>query len=174
MQTTNPLLLTLNIDTDAQQFFNDLRKQYFPADRNFLDAHLMLFHQLPPHEPKIMEDIETIVQKHQNISLQVSGLSSIGNGVAYKIESGPLQQLHKQLQVLWAQWLIPQDKNKLWPHITIQNKVKPDAAKALLNHLSAGFIPFAMQGTGLSLWEYQGGPWQFVQEFNFTGAANQI
>lgn len=169
MQITNPLLLTLNIDAEAQAYFDDLRRQHFPADRNFLDAHLMLFHQLPPQNQQIIRDIQTIVQSSGKISLQISALSSIGNGVAYKTESPELQTMHKQMQNLWQQWLIPQDKNKLWPHITIQNKVTPDVAKALLQKLSADFVPFQITGTGLSLWEYQGGPWRFMQSFEFVG-----
>ncbi len=154
---------------EAQLFFDVLRKQHFPAERNFLDAHLMLFHQLPPNGKGIVEDIKAIVKEYQNMPLQVSGISSIGNGVAYKIESDLLQQLHKHLQTKWQQWLIPQDKNKLWPHITIQNKVSPEKAKQLLQELSDKFKPFEIQATGLSLWEYQGGPWKFIETFNFKG-----
>ncbi|MFD0764999.1 2'-5' RNA ligase family protein [Mucilaginibacter lutimaris] len=165
---TNPLLLTLALAPDAQLFFNTLRKQHFPAERNFLDAHLMLFHQLPANEPTLIEDIVAIVNEYRNITLTVSGLSSIGNGVAYKIVSDDLQRLHKQLQAQWAQWLIPQDKNKLWPHITIQNKVSPNVARDLLDKLSADFKPFEIQATGLSLWEYQGGPWKFIETFDFS------
>ena len=165
---TNSLLLTLTLTPDAQLFFNALRKQYFPVERNFLDAHLILFHQLPANEPTIIESIKIIVKEYQDITLNVSGLSSIGNGVAYKIVSEDLQRLHKKLQAKWEQWLIPQDKNKLWPHITIQNKVSPQVARQLLQELSAGFKPFEFHATGLSLWEYQGGPWKFIESFDFS------
>ncbi|MES2265782.1 MAG: 2'-5' RNA ligase family protein [Bacteroidota bacterium] len=165
---TNPLLLTLALTPDAQLFFNALRKQHFPAERNFLDAHLMLFHQLPANEPTIIEGIISIVKEYQGLNLNVTGLSSIGNGVAYKIVSEDLQRLHKQLQAQWEQWLIPQDKNKLWPHITIQNKVSPDVARQLLQELSVDFKPFDFLATGLSLWEYQGGPWKFIETFDFS------
>lgn len=168
MDKQNPLLLTLSIDADAQEYFNALRKLYFPAERNFLDAHLMLFHQLPITEKSIISDIEALVKNHNPFTLQVSGLSSIGNGVAYKVESATLQKLHKRLQSQWMDWLIPQDENKLWPHITIQNKVNAMVAKELLLKLAADFEPFTITGTGLSLWEYQGGPWKFIDTFNFT------
>lgn len=165
----NPMLLTLSIDEKSLQFFNALRNQYFPPERNFLDAHLMLFHQLPPNESAILSEIEAIVIEHNLFVLKVSGISSIGNGVAYKVESDFLQQIHKRLQLLWQQWLIPQDKNKLWPHITIQNKVDPSVAKQLLQELLVDFIPFDIQATGLSLWEYQGGPWKHIEDYLFSG-----
>jgi hypothetical protein len=169
MDEFKPLLLTLNIDADAFQFFNVLRKQHFPPERNFLDAHLMLFHQLPADEPRILADIEGIVKRLCTLKLWVSGIASIGNGVAYKIDSDLLQQMHKYLQNQWQQWLIPQDTGKLWPHITIQNKVLPTVAKTLLKELSAEFRPFEIKGTGLSLWEYLGGPWGFIKSFDFRG-----
>ncbi|MCO5935007.1 2'-5' RNA ligase family protein [Mucilaginibacter sp. RB4R14] len=169
MDTINPLLLTLNITPEAHLFFNKLRKQYFPPERNFLDAHLMLFHQLPANEKKIFEDINAGVREYKNMTLRVTALSSIGNGVAYKIVSDELQVFYKKLQIQWAELLIPQDKNKFWPHITIQNKVSPEKAKQLLQELSFDFKPFEIKATGLSLWEYQGGPWKFIESFDFTG-----
>ena len=98
MDTPNPLLLTLSIDGAAHEYFNTLRQKYFPADRNFLDAHAMLFHQLPADEESIIIDIETIASQYQPMMLKIPALSSIGNGVAFKIASAELQQLHRQLQ----------------------------------------------------------------------------
>lgn len=168
---TAPLLLTLNLNPQAQLFFNNLRNRHFPAERNFIDAHLMLFHKLPPGEDSIYSDIENITQVVSSFDLQVAGISGIGNGVAYKVVSHNLQQLHKQLQHKWEKWLIPQDKNKLWPHITIQNKVSAENATELLQHLSNTFKPFNITATGLSLWAYIGGPWQFIRSFDFIDKA---
>jgi len=163
-----PLILTLALNTEAETFFDALRKQHFPPERNFLKAHLTLFHHLPPHEPQIRHDIETLCATQQIISLPVTQVVSIGRGVAYKIESTPLQQLHKHFQERWQPWLIPQDKQKLWPHITVQNKVAPQLAQELQQQLSTAFKPFTIQGTGLRLWNYLGGgPWELVQSFLF-------
>ncbi|RFZ94411.1 2'-5' RNA ligase family protein [Mucilaginibacter conchicola] len=163
----NPLLITLKIDDVSQQYFNALRKQYFPPERNFLDAHLMLFHQLPADEQKIDSDIADIVSSIKVFNMQVSGPATIGRGVAYKIESAELRIMHKQMQQLWQQWLIPQDQHKLWPHITIQNKVEPAVAQETLKKVSTGFQPFLVTAQGLMLWEYQGGPWKFMGEWRF-------
>ncbi len=78
-------------------------------------------------------------------------------------------QLHGFLQQQWQPWLIPQDRHKLWPHITIQNKVAPATAKALQQELAQNFTPFTAWGTGLSLWEYLGGPWKHLLDFPFVG-----
>jgi 2'-5' RNA ligase len=167
MTSTNPFLLTLTLDSQAQSFFNELRRQHFPAERNFLDAHLMLFHNLPADQNQILADINAIASQTKSFTLLVSAVASIGNGVAYKTESPQLQAIHLNLQKQWQQWLIPQDKNKLWPHITIQNKVKPETAKDLLAELNVDFKPFNITAIGFDVWEYLGGPWKYQQHFRF-------
>ncbi|MCC8410244.1 2'-5' RNA ligase family protein [Mucilaginibacter sp. UR6-1] len=167
MEGTQPLILTLKLDNNAQMFFNDLRKQYFPPGRNFIDAHLTLFHQLPPGQHEVFELLYEIGKQRQSFTVNVSRIVSIGNGVAFKCESDELQKLHQYLQQQWRQWLIPQDRQKLWPHITIQNKVSADVAQATLNRLLATFTPFSIKVTGFSLWKYLGGPWEFAEEFLF-------
>jgi 2'-5' RNA ligase len=167
MTSTNPFLLTLTLDSHAQSFFNELRRQHFPAERNFLDAHLMLFHNLPANESQVLTDIEAIATQTKSFTLLVSEVASIGNGVAYKTESPQLQAIHLNLQKQWQQSLIPQDKNKLWPHITIQNKVKPETAKDLLAQLNVDFEPFDITAIGLDVWEYLSGPWKHQHHFKF-------
>jgi len=54
----DPLILTLNFNNEVQQFFNALRKQHFPPVINYLDAHLTLFHHLPPPENDFETDIK--------------------------------------------------------------------------------------------------------------------
>jgi 2'-5' RNA ligase len=164
-----PLILTLTLDTDTQHFFNTLRQAHFPAERNYLDAHLTLFHHLPPNEEQIIQEIELAVKTHPVMPLRVTEIKSIGNGVAYKIESPELMQLHHYLQKQWAQWLIPQDTQKLWPHVTVQNKVDASRAQLLKAQLESEFKPFEGMGTGLSLFEYLNGPWGFIRNFGFQG-----
>lgn len=163
-----PLILTLTLDSHSQQYFNALRHQHFPPERNYLDAHLTLFHHLPADETQIIQSITNIAVTYNRIKLQVTGVKSIGNGVAFAMECAALQTMHKQLQQQWEAWLIPQDRQKLWPHITIQNKVHPDRAKELKQQLEQAFTPFEVEGICLSLFEYQGGPWKFIREFEFS------
>jgi len=49
-----PLILTLKLDEESQAFFDKQRALYFPPERNFLKAHLTLFHQLPD-EPETLD-----------------------------------------------------------------------------------------------------------------------
>ncbi|MDB5207072.1 MAG: hypothetical protein JWR72_2147 [Flavisolibacter sp.] len=167
MPDDSPLIVTLSLDEASFQFFDNLHKQYFPPERNFLLAHLTLFHHLLPAKPKIKENLYKWSKEIEPLVLQVVEIISIGKGVAYKIECEPLLQLHRIMQKEWQDWLQPQDKQKLWPHVTVQNKVTPAKAKETLEELKTTFKPFTAIGTGFSLWSYEGGPWEFIESFPF-------
>ncbi|TGE08467.1 2'-5' RNA ligase family protein [Hymenobacter fodinae] len=165
-----PLILTLALDADSQAHFNDLRQRYFPKERNYLQAHVTLFHHLPASErPAIEADLQALTSTLPLLPLRVTGLRFLGRGVAYDLENSMLQQVHKQLQATWATWLTPQDQQRLKPHITVQNKVDPAAARALHEQLTAQFAPSEATGIGLHLWAYRGGPWEKLREFAFKG-----
>ena len=170
MPDDQPLILTLTLDAAAQAFFDRQRQAHFPPERNFLKAHLTLFHHLPPAEKSIIDTIENTCAVQAPMRLSVNAVTGIGRGVAYKVDCPPLLQLHARLQQQWLPWLIPQDRQKLWPHITVQNKVAPPVAKALQQQLAENFSPFDAWGTGLMLWAYEGGPWRGLQQFPFAGA----
>ncbi|MBB1283363.1 2'-5' RNA ligase family protein [Flavisolibacter sp. BT320] len=163
----DPLIITLALDTASTGFFNALRKQYFPPAINYIDAHLTLFHYLPPNESTIPDDLRNWSNLYPPFSLQVTEVKSIGKGVVYKIESVELLQLHKAMQAKWKQWLTPQDSQKLWPHITVQNKVSPEKAKETLQILQASFQPSAPTALGFQVWAYKGGPWEFLKIYPF-------
>ncbi|WP_051663982.1 2'-5' RNA ligase family protein [Dyadobacter crusticola] len=164
-----PLVATLVISPAAQDFFNQLRQQHFPPERNYLRAHLTLFHALPD-EPWIVEDLEKLAQHQPQFGATALHLVSLGFGTAFKIVSPELPALHQELQKRWAQYLTSQDKQKRNFHITVQNKVEPAAAKKLLAELSDNFEPFSFAVTGISLWRYKGGPWEFITTVPFLGS----
>ena len=171
--SNQPLVLTLTLDTEATAFFNRLRAQHFPAERNYLEAHLTLFHQLPGVEAdRLTSDLTQVSARYRPLSLTVREVRLLGRGVAYRLESPLLQQLHRQLQKQWQAHLTPQDQQKLWPHVTVQNKVSSDEAKHLHTQLVEKFTPFEAVGTGLHLWEYHGGPWKSKQQFAFGRASS--
>jgi hypothetical protein len=163
-----PLILTIKLDDDSQLYFDQLREAHFPPERNYLAAHLTLFHHLPPNQLQLINDIDSIAKRNSTLSLEVTEVKSIGNGVALSIECPPLGHLHSYLQKLWFDWLIPQDRQRLWAHITVQNKVSSDLARSLKAELTEQFKPFTAKGVGLSLYEYKNGPWDFVRTFDFN------
>ena len=170
MEPAAPLILTLQLDERAFAVFDEQRRRYFPPERNFIPAHLTLFHALPgEHLDKIQQDLEGCALNRKPFSLDVTGVRSLGRGVAYALASPDLAELRRHLALRWNDWLKPQDRQNHNPHVTVQNKVDPTQARALLEDLADGFQPFEVTGMGLDLWWYRGGPWEKVRTFSFDG-----
>jgi hypothetical protein len=167
MSGSAPLILTLEIDERSFAFFDAQRKAYFPPERNVLQAHITLFHHLPGGERNAVETKLSRVSRHPRFVMRATGLRSLGRGVAYTLESVEADALRASLARVWADWLVPQDRQKHRLHLTIQNKVAPEIAQALLARLGTGFEPFAVTATGLRLWSYEGGPWRLLESFPF-------
>ena len=161
-----PLIITLEMDKVSHDYFTGVRNQYFPGHANYLEAHITLFYHLPPNEPLIIETIKESV-KHKPMTLDITGISNFGNAVAFIVSSPALSTLHGRLQKIFQPFLISQDRNKLRPHITVQNKVTAFKAKQTHELLNQDFQPFSIQGTGLKTWSYLKGPWRAKEYFPF-------
>jgi len=91
---------------------------------------------------------------------RVTGLISLGGGVAYRIEAPELVAIREGLVEAFAGLLTPQDAGRWRPHVTIQNKVRPVLAKTVLAALSRDFTAREVEIAGLASWWYRGGPWE--------------
>ncbi|KAA6439529.1 2'-5' RNA ligase family protein [Dyadobacter flavalbus] len=151
----------------AQEYFNQLRQQHFPAKRNYLDAHLTLFHALPD-EPRIVEDLANLAENQQPFEVTAQTIVSLGGGTAFKIISPELSALHQKLQKGWLESLTNQDRQKRNFHVTIQNKVEPQEAKNLQAEMARDFQPFRFTVHGIQLWRYLDGPWEYLMKFDFN------
>jgi 2'-5' RNA ligase len=167
----NPLILTLELDEDAFAEFDGQRRRYFPPALNKIPAHVTLFHHLPGEEERgIVETLAAEVRAQAPLPVKVAGLRFIGRGVAYGLDSPRLSSLRGRLAATFEPWLTPQDRQGYRPHVTVQNKVAPEEARALHRELEATFVPREIIGTGLLLWRYLGGPWEARGRFPFGGA----
>jgi hypothetical protein len=88
-------ILTLKLDNHTQAFFEELRQRNFPSERNYLSAHLTLFHKLPPQPNTITALVNFRFSAFQ---LKATGLKNLGKGVAYQMEAESLSQLHGKLK----------------------------------------------------------------------------
>ena len=166
--TPAPLVLTLKLDTISFERLNLSRQQHFPLKRNFLPAHVTLFHALPGNqESAIRQTLHALCQQTSKLSARFPKLRSLGGGVAIEIESPELIQVRNQLAQGWSGWLSAQDRQGYRPHVTIQNKVTSDEAHRLYEQLSQTWQPIEGSGEGLLLWHYRGGPWELAAEFEF-------
>ena len=165
-----PFILTLRLDNNSAEKFNQLRQQYFPRERNYLDAHLTLFHALPAEaERRIRADLDEICAREPVLDLSYPSLRFLGKGTAIEVEANDLVALRRELSSKWRDLLGAQDSRVIKPHITIQNKVAPEKARALFDQLSRDWQPFGGRGVGLLLWRYQGGPWEAAGQWEFGG-----
>lgn len=162
-----PLLVTLILDPVSQCQFDALRQAHFPPERNHLAAHVTLFHQLPGVSLEAVHSALVKASTRMVFSLDVTGVASLGSGVAYTLDSPDLFQVHQQLAADWAPMLTRQDRRPLWPHITVQNKVPAEEASTLLAELSASFTPDTVGAVGLQLWHYLKGPWVEAARYPF-------
>lgn len=165
---TAPLVLTLKLDSQSFDLFNKLRQQHFPAEKNFLPAHITLFHALPgEQEADIQQLLQRLCAQTPALPLTFPKLRLLGQGVAAEVDCPGLLELRQQLAQRWQAWLNRQDRQKYQPHLTIQNKTTPAAAQQLYHHLGAEWHPIEGRAEGLLLWHYRGGPWQLAGEFGF-------
>lgn len=156
------------MDADSFYLFNELRQKYFPAERNFLPAHITLFHHLPGDNLDEIEEVLKIVASRQyEFPLVFPDVKFLGRGTAVEIESTELVSLRVKLANRWSEYLTEQDKQKFVPHITVQNKVTPEEARPVFEQIKATWKPMRGKAVGLQLWHYRGGPWQIANEFAF-------
>ncbi|NIJ52197.1 2'-5' RNA ligase family protein [Dyadobacter arcticus] len=159
-----PLVATLAIASAAQAYFDDLRRENFPKERNYLNAHLTLFNALPD-EPWIFDKMQMLTTGQAVFDVKVDQIVSLGGGTAFKVISPELSVLHRNLQTHFQESLTNQDKQKRNFHITVQNKVEGSNAKDLQAELRSTFEPFCFTAEGIHLWRYLGGPWAVYQDF---------
>ena len=168
--TGAPLLVTATLDPVSHRWFDDLRREHFPPERNHLAAHVTLFHALPgARRAEVARAVAEVCASVGPVQAEVTGLRSLGGGVAYSLDCPPLTRVHARLQDAFAPWVTRQDARPFWAHVTVQNKVAPEAARALLARLEHGPAPPPVVVTGLALWFYRGGPWEPLSEVPFAG-----
>ena len=95
----------------------------------------------------------------------------LGGGVAFRIVSPGLDRLREHLADGLHGLLGAQDSGGWRPHVTIQNKVAPKVARALIASLGRGFAPRPLAIGGLGLHRYLRGPWETLGVYPFRGVS---
>jgi 2'-5' RNA ligase superfamily len=165
-----PLILTLRMDAAHQARFDALRSAHFPPRRNVLDAHVTLFHALPGHALRAVEDM--LAEEAARTPPPVVAVREpflLGRGVAFRLESPEANALRARIAGRWSGILTAQDRAPPRLHVTVQNKVTPAEARTLLEKLLPPFQESRFVSPGLDLWSYLGGPWRAEARFEFAG-----
>ena len=133
-----PIIVTALFGGEDQAAFDRLRTTYFPPERNYLAAHLTMFHHLPPAIlPELKQRLTAATRGVPPPLAEAAGLLNLGRGVAVRIVSEELAAVRADLAEAFAPLLMPQDRAGWRPHVTVQNKVTPAEARATLAALQA-------------------------------------
>lgn len=165
-----PIIVAATFGPADFGWLDGLRRTHFPPERNWIAAHLTLFHHLPPGlAGELDARLRAATQRIPPPDATIDGVMNLGRGVALRVRSPALAAIRADLAEAFAGCLIPQDQAGWRPHVTIQNKVAPAEAKALHAALTAGFIPRPLAIAGLASHYYRGGPWEPIARYRFSG-----
>jgi hypothetical protein len=163
------LIVTAEFAPADLAWLDGLRRAYYPPDRNQLPAHLTMFHALPPSAETEARSTLSRLASERPPRASIEGLMDLGGGVAFRIVSPELDQIRGQLARDFHGLLSAQDSGGWRPHVTIQNKVAPTVARALIASLSRDFRPRMLAIKGFGLYRYVGGPWETLSVVSFRG-----
>jgi len=169
-----PFILTAALPPDIAGFAEGLRRAHYPAERNHLHAHVTLFHAFAP---SLLEELRHFLPRVAGEFTApqgtVKGVMDLGKGTAIALEAPQLQVLRAIIAEHFHGSLTAQDLHEPRPHITIQNKVTKDEARALQAALAPMLAPWLAKPPftfpALELWQYRGGPWERVKTCAFRG-----
>lgn len=165
-----PFIVTAGLPKDLFSWANQLRREHFPPDRNQLHAHVTLFHSFAPSLYEELKGVlPRIASEFAPVPARLSGLMDLGKGTALAIESAGMLRIRALIADHFHGSLTDQDLHEPRLHITIQNKVSKEEARALQAELAARLEPRSFHFTGLELHIYRGGPWEEVGKFAFRG-----
>ena len=163
------LIVTAEFGAEDFAWLDGLRRRHFPPERNQVPAHLTLFHALALSAESEVRTRLAAAASAVAPRARIAGLMNLGRGVALRVVSEELDAMREELAGGLHGLLGAQDAGGWRPHVTIQDKVAPQQARALLADLQARFAPRPLIIAGLGLHRYQGGPWQGLARYSFRG-----
>lgn len=164
-----PLLVTAELPDDVLAWADDLRRAHYPPERNRLRAHVTLFHALPPSVEAELVEVLGALAKAPPPAACIAGLMKLGTGTAIAIESPEMVDLHGAIAERMHGLLTRQDAQPLRLHVTIQNKVTSQAARALQTDLGPRLEPLSFHFRGFGLYAWEEGLWRLLRVVSFRG-----
>ncbi|AWW74385.1 hypothetical protein CD351_08095 [Erythrobacter sp. KY5] len=169
-----PFILTASIPEPVRGWAEGLRRAHFPPERNHLHAHVTLFHAFAPSlREELLNFVPQVSKEFAPPEGRITGLLDFGKGTAIRLEAPGLLAVRRIIAEHFHGMLTDQDLHEPRPHITIQNKVSKDEARALQAELSPQLDPWIERGwfafPALELHLYEGGPWKEVKRMPFRG-----
>ena len=161
------LIVTGELAPPDFAWLNDLRRRHYPAERNQLPAHLTMFHAIPPSAESELRQLLRVIAEGSPPRARIAGVMNLGGGVAVRVTSDELDRIREEIAQRLRGLLTAQDSAGWSAHVTIQNKVPPRDAKALIQALGSQFEGRPVRISGMGLHRYVGGPWETLRTFSF-------
>lgn len=162
-----PLIVTAELHPEDFAWLNGLRLRHYPAERNRVPAHLTMFHAITPSAEAELRQILRTVSEGPHPEARIAGVMNLGGGVAFRVASAELDAVRGEIAHRLRGLLTAQDLAGWSAHVTIQNKVPPREARALIQALGNQFDGRPVRISGLGLHRYLGGPWEGLRTFSF-------
>jgi hypothetical protein len=163
------LIVTAELGPEDFAWLDGLRRRHYPPERNRVPAHLTLLRTLPPSaEPELARLLRSAAARPAPPAF-IAGTMDLGGGVAFRIASDQLELLRDELADRLHGLLTPQDSAGWSAHVTIQNKVEPQVARALIQALGSDHLQRPLHIAGLALHRYVTGQWETLRRYAFRG-----
>jgi hypothetical protein len=128
-----------------------------------------MFHALPPSSEQEVRHLLSGLASTQAPRAFIAGVMNLGGGAAFRIASEELDRIRADIAERLSGLLTSQDRAGWSAHVTIQNKVPPRDANALMQALGSQFDRRPVKIAGLALHRYLGGPWETLRTYPFRG-----
>jgi hypothetical protein len=163
------LIVTVELGAEDFAWLEGLRCRHYPPDRNRVPAHLTMFHALPPSAEGEVGSRLAKAARMRMPTARLDGIMDLGGGVAFRVVSPDLDRLREELADGLHGMLGAQDRGGWRPHVTIQNKVAPRLARALIASLERDFRSRPLAIRGVALHRYRDGPCETLASYAFRG-----
>jgi hypothetical protein len=165
-----PFIVTAALPGDVLTWADALRRAHYPTERNKLAAHVTLFHAFAP---SLREELGRVLGRFAGAyaapDAMLDGTMDLGRGTALAIRSPGMLAIRAGIAEHFQGALTAQDRHEPRLHITVQNKVTLEAAKALQRQLAATLQPRVFAITGLELHLYRETHWEALGCWPFRG-----
>jgi hypothetical protein len=165
-----PFIVTAELPPDVFAWADRLRCAHYPPEHNRLRAHVTLFHSFAPSlREELRRYLPGVAAQQAPSAARVIGLMDLGTGTAIELRSTEMLAIRERIAEHFHGALTSQDRHEPRLHITVQNKVSQDQARALQRELTKVLEPRRFSFTGLALHLYRGGPWEPLGSWRFRG-----
>lgn len=113
--------------------------------------------------------LSRIAANHAPPTALIDGLMNLGRGTALAVTSPAMLAIRQEIADHFHGALTAQDQHKPRLHITIQNKVTAQEARALQEQLGPVIRQRDFRFTGLGLHLYLGPEWETISIWPFRG-----